>query len=337
MQGDPRPQPGRHLEWPAGLSNAAAATPMPLLPLATAARFIDLPAHAARRVARHPAWWLGACAALWGAAAAAQPADGAAKLAERHAALREALRGSPLQRPIVIESQHSGDMILGRVYAVIDQPFAQAAQVVPVASHWCDILMLHLNNKQCQLGQAGTQTAVALWVSRRYDIPLEKAQRIDFVYQVQAQSAGYVDATLSAAKGPLGTHDYRIEVEAMALPEGRTFLHMAYAYEAGMAARMAMQAYLATAGREKIGFTVTERKADGKAVYVGGLRGLVERNTMRYFLAFDAYIAALAQPLAQQQEFRLKQWITAVERYAPQLHEADETEYLEMKRRELKR
>lgn len=285
-----------------------------------------------------PSWWFGVCATVWAGVALAQgTADGAARLAERHAALRETLRTSALQRPIVIESQQNGDVILGRVYAVIDQPFAQAAKVVPVVSHWCDILMLHLNNKQCQLGAAGTQTPLALWISRRYDIPLEKAQRIDFLYQVQAQAAGYVDATLNAAKGPLGTHDYRIEIEAMPLPEGRTFLHMSYAYEAGMAARMAMQAYLATAGREKIGFTVAERKADGTVVHVGGLRGLVERNTMRYFLAFDAYIASLSQPPAQQQEFRLKHWITAVERYAPQLREAPENEYLEMKRRELKR
>ena len=306
---------------------------MPLPTLANAVR----PAVRLARAARLAACAFGACAALWGMPAGAQGTNAAARLAERHAALREALRTSPLQRPIVIESQQSGDAITGRVYAVIDQPFAQAAKVVPVVSHWCDILMLHLNNKQCQLGTVGTQTTVALWISRRYDIPLEKAQRIDFVYQVQAQDAGYVDATLSAAKGPLGTHDYRIEIEAMPLPDGRTFMHMAYAYEAGMAARMAMQAYLATAGREKIGFTVAERKRDGTAVYVGGLRGLVERNTMRYFLAFDAYIASLAQPPAQQQEFRLKQWITAVERYAAQLHESDENEYLEMKRRELKR
>ncbi|MFO1217316.1 MAG: hypothetical protein U1E89_02920 [Burkholderiaceae bacterium] len=289
------------------------------------------------------AWLVGLCAGacvalgMCGAAAqTAQPGDGAAALRERHAALREALRTSALQRPIVIESQQQGDAIAGRVYAVVELPFAQIAKVVPNVGHWCDILMLHLNNKQCQLGTAGTQATLALWISRRYDIPLEKAQRIDFAYQAPAQQAGYVDAVLTAPKGPLGTHDYRIEVEAMPLPDGRSFVHMAYTYEAGMASRMAMQAYLATAGREKIGFTVTERKPDGQAVYMTGLRGLVERNTMRYFLALEAYIASLAQPPAQQQEFRLKQWITAIERYAPQLHEADEQVYLEMKRAELR-
>ena len=273
---------------------------------------------------------------VWCGAASAQPADGAAALRERHAALREALSTSVLQRPLVIESQHKGDLITGRIYAEIDQPFAQLAKVVPAHHHWCDIMMLHLNNKQC-LTLGPERPGLALWVSRRYDIPLDKAQRIDFVHQVQAQSAVYVDAVLSAAKGPLSTHDYRIELEAMPLPGGRSFVHLAYAYEAGMAARMALQAYLATAGREKIGFTVTDRRSDGRPVYVGGLRGLVERNTMRYFLALDAYLASLAQPPAQQLEFRLRHWIDAVERYAAQLHEAEVNVYLDMKRRELAR
>ncbi len=287
---------------------------------------------------RHARWLVvAALLACWLGTAAAQGGDGAGALRERYASLREALRTSPLQRAMVIESQQASDSLQGRVYAVLDRPFSQVGPVLPVISHWCDILMLHLNNKQCRPGMAGTEATLALWVSRRYDIPLEKAQRIDFTYQVQARSADYVDVTLSAAKGPLGTHDYRIEIEAMPLPDGRSFVHMSYAYQFGMAARMAMQAYLATAGRDKIGFTVVERKADGKVVHVGGLRGLVERNTMRYYLALEAYLASLAQPPAQQQEFRLKQWITAVERFAPQLHEADEDVYLEMKRRELRR
>jgi hypothetical protein len=238
---------------------------------------------------------------------------------------------------VVIESQQSSGNLMGRVYAAVDQPFSRLATVLPAVNQWCDILMLHLNNKQCQQSVVDGRPVLSVWVSRRYDIPLESAQRIDFVYQAQAQTANYLSVTLSADKGPLGSHDYRIRVEAMPLGDGQSFVHMSYAYEFGMAGRMAMQAYLATAGRAKIGFTVVERKSDGQPVYVGSLRGLVERNTMRYFLALEAYLGSMAQPQAQQQEYRLRQWIAAVERFAPQLHEAGEDEYLEMKRRELRR
>lgn len=291
----------------------------------------------APRGPHRPGRWL-ACLVM--ACALADPAlaqDAAAALRDRHASLREALRTSPLQRPVVIESQQSSDVLAGRVYAVIDHPFARLASVIPSVAQWCDILMLHLNNKQCQTSMTGGRAGLSLWISRRYDIPLESAQRIDFTYQMQAQNTNYLDMTLSAADGPMGTHDYRIELEAMPLPNGQSFVLMSYAYESGLAARLAMQAYLATAGRHKIGFTVLEHKPGSQPVYVAGPRGLVERNTMRYFLALDAYLSSMTQPPAQQQEHRLRHWIAAVERYAPQLHEAGENEYLEMKRRELKR
>jgi hypothetical protein len=86
-----------------------------------------------------------------------------------------------------------------------------------------------------------------------------------------------------------------------------------------------------------VGFSVIERRPDGQPVYVGGVRGVVERNTMRYYLAIDAYLASLTTPPAQQAEKRLRDWFVATERYALQLHEMDEPDYLAMKRRELTR
>ena len=41
--------------------------------------------------------------------------------------------------------------------------------------------------------------------------------------------------------------------------------------------------YLATLGRNKVGFTVIDHKPDGQPVYIGNVRGLVERNCMRYW------------------------------------------------------
>jgi len=67
---------------------------------------------------------------------------------------------------------------------------------------------------------------------------------------------------------------------------------------------------------------------------VDGLRGALERNVMRYYLAIDAYLAASASPPQEQLEERLRDWFESTERYALQLHEVDQNEYLEMKRRE---
>jgi hypothetical protein len=115
----------------------------------------------------------------------------------------------------------------------------------------------------------------------------------------------------------MGTRDYRILVEATPLDAQRTFLHMSYAYTLGWAARLAMDAYLAGAGRDKPGFSVP-----------GGERGVAERGAMRYYLALEAYLES------QALETRLRHWYAATARY-PQLREAiSADEYLEMKRRE---
>jgi hypothetical protein len=95
-----------------------------------------------------------------------------------------------------------------------------------------------------------------------------------------------------------------------------------------------MHAYLATAGSKKVGFTITGTRSDGQVDYVGGLRGMVERNTMRYYLAIEAYLGALSAPPAAQLEKRLQDWYVETERYPRQLHEIEKNDYLQMKRRE---
>jgi hypothetical protein len=53
------------------------------------------------------------------------------------------------------------------------------------------------------------------------------------------------------------------------------------------------EAYLTTRGRDKVGFTVVGKAEDDGPEYIGGLRGAVERNAMRLYLAIDAYLDAV--------------------------------------------
>ena len=125
--------------------------------------------------------------------------------------------------------------------------------------------------------------------------------------------------------------------EAIPLQRDQTFVHLTYSYTFGMMAKLAMQAYLSTVGSDKVGFTVLNKTADGKAVHVRGVRGVLERNTMRYYLAIDAYLGAFATPPAQQLEKRLRDWFALTERYPLQLHELEQKEYLAMKQSEIRR
>ena len=92
-----------------------------------------------------------------------------------------------------------------------------------------------------------------------------------------------------------------------------------------------MQAYLSTIGANKVGFT----RQGGELV--GGIRGVIERNTMRYYLAIEAYLAALKGPPAERSARMIDAWFNAVERYPRQLRELERGEYVKMKRAEFER
>ena len=83
-----------------------------------------------------------------------------------------------------------------------------------------------------------------------------------------------------------------------------------------------------------MGFTVTGTQADGQPLHIGGTRGVVERNTMRYYLAIEVFLGALSAPPQVRFEKRLRDWFAAAERYPRQLHEMEQGEYLDMKRKE---
>ncbi|HZF81360.1 MAG TPA: hypothetical protein VEZ89_16405, partial [Rubrivivax sp.] len=59
------------------------------------------------------------------------------------------------------------------------------------------------------------------------------------------------------------------------------------------------------------------------------------RNTMRYYLAIEAFLDSLSVPEGQRAEKRLRDWLAATERHPQQLREMDQAEYMAMKRREI--
>lgn len=282
-------------------------------------------------------WQRAAVLALALAFASTAQSQDAPTLKAKHESLREKLASNPFQRPVVLESaQNSGDL-KGEVYAVVEQPFSVVGPALQGMDHWCELLILHLNVKGCSSAGKSPAEVLSLVVGRKFDQPLDDGYKVDFAYAMPAASADYLRVQMSADNGPVGTRNYRLALEAVPLDDKRSFVHMSYAYAYGTTARLAMQAYLSTAGREKVGFSVTGKTDDGKPVYIDGVRGVVERNTMRYYLAIEAYLGSLAAPAGEQQERRLRDWFAATERHAQQLHEMERDDYLKMKRSELQR
>lgn len=273
-----------------------------------------------------------------GAAGAPLPdRDPTAALRGRFASLADRLEHSTFQQRLLLESAESPHGLQGDVWAVVDYPVATVATMVTSTARWCDALILHLNVKYCRPASHGTAPALSVAIGRKYDQPLNDAFRLDLDCRVVAAGADYVVVELASPKGPFGTTAYRITLESIALAPGRSFVHLRYSYQFGLEARLAMDAYLATSGSGKVGFTRIDVSGDARPRYIGGMRGVVERNTMRYFLAIDAYLATLAVPPAQRLELSLDRWYAATERYPRQLHEVDRATYLAMKHHEYQR
>ena len=267
----------------------------------------------------------------------AEPArePGATALLEKHSALAKQLAENAYRRPLFLESSEGGNTVTGNAYAVLDSPFATVSATFKSPHRWCDMLILHINTKYCHAGSDGSPSMLKVSIGKKTEQELADAYSLQFAYRLSAASPDYLAAHLQADKGPLGTSNYRIELQVVPLPGGKTFMHMRYSYGYGVASRLAMQGYLATVGNGKVGFTQI-RQGPGTA-YVDGMRGAVERNTMRYYLAIEAYLASMDKPPAQQLELRLSHWFDATEQYPRQLREVDKESYLVMKRAEYQR
>jgi hypothetical protein len=259
------------------------------------------------------------------------PTDSAAALRERYVALRQQLDNSAIQRGLYLESTDSTRAPRGDAYAIVDHPFATVAAAFATADNWCESLILHLNVQYCRAGSRDGRPQLSAAVGKKTNQPLEDTHRINFLYEVVAANADYTRVELSSRKGPLGTGNYLIALELVALDERRSFMHIRYSYTQGFIARCAASVYFSTSGRDKVGFTLIREPGD-TARLVRGIRGALERNTMRYYLAVDAYLQALGSPPPQRFEQSLERWFTDTERFARQLREVKHDDYISMKR-----
>jgi hypothetical protein len=265
---------------------------------------------------------------------AAEPEAANMPLRNKYMALQKSLLNNQFQRPLYLNSVATSNNLKGEIYAVVDYPFATVNTALNDPEHWCNVLILHINIKYCHAATNKNGAILTVNLGNKTYQALADTYQVEFNYKSVITTPDYFALELNADNGPIGTHDYKIMVEATPLASGRTFLHFTYAYAFGIAGRLAMQAYLVTFGRDKVGFTIIGKLPDGQPSYVQGLSGVVERNTMRYYLAIDAYLAAMSLPAKDQFPHRLQQWYNSIELYPLQLHDLELAEYLDMKGKE---
>jgi hypothetical protein len=208
--------------------------------------------------------------------------------------------------------------------------------VLKVPANWCDIVPLHLNVKACTYRELPGDCLLTFYIGRKFYQPPEDTHQVMFRYRNVDQHQGHLDINLRTDAGPFGTKDHRMRFEALPLDGSRTFVHVSYAYSDSVALRLAAKVYFATYGRDKVGFTVTGTDSNGNPVYIGGPRGSIERNAVRYYFAIQSFMNTLRYPEGSRFRMRISEWYDLTSRYRKQLFELDKEDYLTFKTTEHK-
>ena len=254
-------------------------------------------------------------------------------LLAKYPSISAKLQKNQFAAPIYLESFESKGSQQVDMYGVFNYPFDVVRGALQSPANWCDITSLHINIKACTAKKISDHWLLTIYSGRKYYQAPADAFPLMLAFRTVALQPDYFDITLTADEGPLRTKDHRIRLEAVPLDKERTFLHFSYAYRHGAVANMAIKTYFATLARDKKGFS-TVAGNNGSLVLIGGVRGAVERNTMRYYLALQTFMDTLKVPEGQRLEQRLSRWYDLTARYPRQLKELEKNEYLAGKRRE---
>ena len=220
------------------------------------------------------------------------------------------------------------------IYGTIKYPFDIVKNELQLPTNWCDIVLLHSNVRASTYKKVNDTWLLTLYNVKKFQDPLKDAYQMNFEYRVIAQRIGFFAISLAAREGIFSTKDHQFRLEAIPLDEERTFIHLRYSYRYSRLGYFLMKSYFSIFGGGKIGFSVIGTDSDGNPVYVGGLRGAVEGNVLRYYLTILAYMDTLKIPVEQRFEKRMSQWYDLTARYKRQLFEMESEEYLTYKRQD---
>ena len=272
-------------------------------------------------------------------AAQAQGAD-LGEMQNLYRSLQPRLAQSPFQRELALDSTEASERLSGDIYATLDAPLANLELVNRSPLRWCEILLLLSNTKSCVVGRQDEAPSLQMRMGTKGPQALATTTPMNFRFETSAPQATVLETHLSSNSGPMGTKDGKLRVQAIAVGPNKSFIHLHYSYSSSLAGRLATGVYLQTLGRGKVGFSKEQAEASrpADAHWVGGVRGIIERNTMRYFMGLSCALQFAGTEAPTQRFAQMAPcWYDDTERYPQQLHEMGRSEYLEMKRAEYAR
>lgn len=258
---------------------------------------------------------------------------GLPRLSGRYPELQEAARRGPFGLPLQVYSEERETLVSADIHGIIDQPFRALAATFTEPGGWCDFLVLNPNIKTCTFRREAQETFLTLYIgSKSYRAPESATEQV-YRFLVRARQPEYAAISLTAPQGMLGTTAHRFEFEAGSVA-GKTVVALSSSFEPSMLSKLLTGIYLSTLGRERIGFSRAATEPGVPAGYVRGVKGMIERNVMRYYLALKAFLDAGDLPAGRQFEARASLAYDLMDLYPAQLRQMDKSEYLDIKFRE---
>jgi len=253
-------------------------------------------------------------------------------LRDEHDEILKRIKDSSIDEPLELESSEENNHVHGEIYGLVEYGFDKFADAFKSASNWCEVIFLHPNVKACVAAELDNGSAtLRVHMGSKHSQTLEEAMVMNLTFRMLARKDGYLETELAGEEGPYGTRNVRMEMEAIPSSKERTLLRFFYSLEIGGATRVTMDFYLSTVGGDKVGFSKTKDNDE----LVGGQRGMIERNVMRFYLALQAYLDTLDKPEGERLQARLERWFDLTNRYPEQLGELDREIYLSQKMRKM--
>lgn len=229
-----------------------------------------------------------------------------------------------------LASSEQDDMLSAEINSILHIPFEIVADSLTQASNWCEVMPLHFNIKACTHEIRDGGELLTVYSGRKiYEAP-EDSYQMTYHFEVIQQDDSQLLLRLHADNGPINTRDYKIELQAQRVNAG-TRLRIHSSYQPSWLSTMLTSSYLSTVGRNKEGFSLIDD--NGELQPVKGIKGIIERNVMRYHLAINAFLSTQSLPKASRHMATLLNWFQQNNSF-PQLHEMDEAEYLQIKQEE---
>lgn len=243
----------------------------------------------------------------------------------------EVIARSPFAEPVHVASELRRHSVSGSVHAQVPHAFAVLATELGAASAWCEILFLHPNVMACEHDDTapGRDTRLTVHVGRLDETAMEQAERLDLSWRRTAFGKQYLAIRLEGDQGPYSTRAFLLHLQAIPDDSDHSLIKLRYSLGFGTTTRLALRTYFAFAGRDRVGFS--REKDNGETRFVGGVRGMIERNVMRFYLALTVHLDTLDVPEGERLNARLEGYFAATNRYPRQLREQGRAEYLDSK------